>query len=207
MLTLTCGRPAGREPAEVWDQTRRQVPELMRALRKKYGPIEYARVMELHKSGYPHYHLLVRSNWLDKQDVAAIWESLTDAFIVDIRRIIPDRGVEKYVAKYLTKQLAVPFCRQRMTSSRGYFPPQDPKTKSDWNFIERTQEWVHIRDFVERYYPDAELDWISPAHAIISRNDGPHAGSVVAEIFTTEQRRIFGHDAPAATVWDDDDPF
>lgn len=131
-ITLTCGRPAGRSPREVWDDTRRQVPELIRRIRNEVGSIEYCRVMEEHKSGYPHFHLVVRSPYIEQQTLARWWCDLTDAFIVDIRRIDPDRRVAKYIAKYLCKTYASTISDRRVTNSKEFFPPKDATAESDY---------------------------------------------------------------------------
>ena len=165
-LTLTAGRPAGRTPREVWDDTRRMVPELIRHLRKEYGPIEYCRVLEAHKSGYPHYHLLARAPWIDQQGLSRAWESLTDAFIVDIRKVDPDRRVDKYIAKYLTKTTSVPFTARRVTSSRGFFLPADAHDKGDVNYVDAQRHDEHVRDFVEAQYKGFKIDWITEGHAV-----------------------------------------
>lgn len=178
LITLTCGRPAGREPGEVWEQTRRQVPELIRRIRKEVGAIEYARVMEVHKSGYPHYHLVVRSPYIDQELLSKWWCHLTDAFIVDIRKVNPTWKVAEYLAKYLTKQLTVPFTTSRCSFSRGWDLPTEQDEKPKYDLREAARESCRVRSYLDWYYPDAEIDWLNESHAIIVS-----AGQIIGDIW------------------------
>lgn len=167
LITLTCGRPAGRSPREVWDETRRQVPELIRKIRKEVGDIEYCRVMEEHKSGYPHFHLLARSTYIEQELLSRWWCELTDAYVVDIRKVNPDYKVERYVAKYLCKQFRSAITDRRVTASKGFFLPKDPKAKNDWSFGECQRQRDEINAFLAREWPNANVEWLTARHAVV----------------------------------------
>ena len=118
-ITLTTAHHGELSPREVWDTARRQVSELAKRLRRLHGEFEYARVLEEHKSGYPHFHLLVRSPYIAQTELSRHWFELTDAFIVDIRKVNPTDRVASYIAKYLTKQMSPRFTDRRVSASRG----------------------------------------------------------------------------------------
>lgn len=167
LITLTCGRPGGRTPREVWDESRRQVPELIRRIRKHVGEIEYCRVMEEHKSGFPHFHLLARAPYIEQELLSRWWCELTDAFIVDIRKVNPDYKVERYVAKYLCKQYRSDITDRRVTNSKGFFIKADKPEPNDWCFAECSRQRDRINDFLEREWPNADVEWISARHAVV----------------------------------------
>lgn len=175
-VTLTAGRPDGRTPHEVWEDTRRQVPELIRRIRKEVGPTEYARVLEVHRSGYPHYHLLVRSPYLNQHTLSRWWCDLTDAFIVDVRAVDPQRRVAEYIGKYLSKQMAVPFTTRRCTWSRGYFPPQEKVEGEGISLIQPQRESGPLALYLARQYPDVEWEMLSRTHAVRVFGDSGELG-------------------------------
>jgi len=189
-ITLTCGSPKGRTPREVWDDTRRQVPELIRKIRYELGYCEYARVLEVHKSGYPHFHLLARAPFIKQESLSRWWHQLTDAFIVDIRRVNPKDHVADYLGKYLTKQLVVPFTDRRVTNSRQFFPPKQKRDKSENCFAEITREHIPLHEYIASQYPDATLEWLSSAHAVIVDDAGNAKGDVMTREFSEEQAKL-----------------
>lgn len=65
-------------PRDAWEKTSPLFPECFRQLRKiRNEPIEYLRVTELHASGFPHYHALLRCGYLPKQQLDDEWARLT----------------------------------------------------------------------------------------------------------------------------------
>lgn len=65
-------------PKDAWEQTSALVPEHARRLKKILGKeVEYLRVTELHKSGFPHYHALLRSPFIPVAIFNREWASLT----------------------------------------------------------------------------------------------------------------------------------
>lgn len=180
-ITLTCGSPQGRNPETVWNETRRQVPELIRTIRKEAGPIEYARVLEVHKSGYPHFHLIARGPWIDQAQLARWWVKLTDAYIVDIRAVRPKDNVAQYLGKYLTKQLVVPFTNRRCTASKGYFPAPPEKDESGLGLIQPKRENGTLEGYLAHQYPNATWEMITPHHAIQVFSDCDHLGIEISD--------------------------
>ena len=165
-ITLTCTQPAGQTPRDVWKRVRRQVPELIRWIRKHRGPCEYARVLEEHKSGFPHFHLIVRGPYIQQSVLSDQWFKLTDAFMVDIRKINPGGGVARYVAKYLSKQMGHGFTERRVTNSKHFFPPKPEKEASNLQ-LEGVQRYKGSLARIWAWeFPWTELEVVGPNHWI-----------------------------------------
>lgn len=130
LLTLTVDPALWDNPRAAFDGTRRQVPECMRHLRKRFGSLEYLRVTELTKRGWPHYHLMVRSPYIPYEVVKKLWNKLTGATIVDIRQIKGRLNTYSYLVKYLSKMHRIGWTERHVSYSRGFFPP-DPDTKPE----------------------------------------------------------------------------
>lgn len=150
LLTLTGDPALYKTPEEMWIHTAVRVPELIRDLRKRYGSIEYLRVVELHKSGWPHYHLMLRSDYLPQPVIKAAWQRLTGAEIVDIRQINNFFNSFIYLVKYLTKLRHVEWTDRHVTYSRGFFPvsvtPQNEP--SEWRVLQQIayEPWKWLED-------------------------------------------------------------
>jgi hypothetical protein len=126
MLTLTVDPAKWLNPRAAFDGTRRHVSTLLRDLRPKYGEIEYLRVTELTRNGWPHYHLLVRSGYLPHPVLAKRWNELTGAKIVDIRPVTKTWRAYTYLVKYLSKIHHLEWTERHVSTSKGFFPPEPP---------------------------------------------------------------------------------
>ena len=122
LLTLTVNNKLYCTAREAFDATRAFVPELIRTLRLRFGPIEYLRVTEVTKTGWPHYHLLIRSGYLPQQVVRSIWEAYTGATIVDLRQVKDRFGAYNYLTKYLTKLHQIDWTERHVSYSKSFFP-------------------------------------------------------------------------------------
>ncbi len=134
LLTLTVNPALYEEPREAFDKTRRQLPRLFATLRKTFNSIEYFRVVEVTRAGWPHYHCCVRSGYLPHHQVKAVWEQLTGATIVDLRQIKRTTQAITYVTKYLHKLSNIPWTARHMSYSRKFFIPDPPKPKPDHDY-------------------------------------------------------------------------
>lgn len=129
-ITLTTDPATGDTPRQVYDWSRRQISELAKVIRKRHGEFEYVRAIEQTKKGWPHYHLLVRSPYLDQKELSHCWCHLTRAFIVDIRALTKDERAARYVTKYLTKQTSCDFTTRRLSWTKGFFMPEEKPKES-----------------------------------------------------------------------------
>lgn len=154
LLTLTVDPTKHLSPREAWEATRKQVPILIRRLRKRFGEIEYLRVTEVTKNGWPHYHLLIRSGFLPHAVVKAYWSEMTGARIVDLRQVKRSFSAYTYLVKYLSKLHKLEWTERHVSVSRGFAP------KDDW-----------VPDVV---IETAEPDFINthPAYVLMERYPG-----------------------------------
>lgn len=131
LLTLTVDPALWPTPKAAWEGTASKVAELIRKLRPRFGEIEYLRVVELHKSGYPHYHMLVRSGFLPHACVKDTWASLTGATYVDLRPVDKNWRAYWYLTKYLAKMHNKLWTDRHVSYSRKFFPPKVQKQERD----------------------------------------------------------------------------
>lgn len=176
LLTLTVDPSLYLSRKEAWEKTRKCVPVLIRRLRKKFGEIEYLRVTEVTKNGWPHYHLLVRSSFLPHSVVKAYWSELTGARIVDLRQVTRSFSAYKYLVKYLSKLHKLEWTERHVSTSRGFAPktkwqPQVQLNTAEPEFIRSHPAYV----LMERY-PGLRIQRISPNGHLIHRNDQVPAG-------------------------------
>jgi hypothetical protein len=136
-------------PQVAWEKTAPQFPECFRILRKlRDEPIEYLRVTELHKSGFPHYHALLRCGFLPKKQLDDTWAKLTGAPYNWIAKIDSTFSSFRYLVKYLTKLHKIEWTDRHVSYSRGFFP-EEAKEKlafPERTIIERSDEhpWVYL---------------------------------------------------------------
>jgi hypothetical protein len=89
-------------------------------LRRKYGtPVKYIAVLEFHKSGVAHLHLLV-DRFIPWEWIKQSWSALGGGEVVFIKYVDVHR-ISRYLSKYLTKELllSAPKRSRRVTTSRS----------------------------------------------------------------------------------------
>ena len=175
-LTLTTCGGANETPRQIFDWTRRQLSELTKQYRREGRPIEYLRVLEATKLGFPHYHLLVRSEYLEQKELSHRWAHLTRAFIVDIRSLTRDENAARYVMKYLTKQGSVPFTNRRLSWTRNFFPKTPPKPKSELCPIGVQRHKMTLEQLEYYEFPNATFEKVNKWHWIQRPNVSPDVG-------------------------------
>lgn len=106
-------------------------------LRRHLGrTITFIRVLEFHRTGIPHLHILV-SDYLPQSWISAAWQAVGGGRIVDIRMVDTHR-VSRYLSKYLTKELmqAEGAGRaRRVTSSRNIILIKKPEKIPGWGIV------------------------------------------------------------------------
>ena len=80
---------------------------------------------ELHESGWPHYHALLRSSWIPQGRLSEIWGQLTGAPVVWIAKIDQSFSTFRYLVKYLTKLHKIAWTDRHVSYSRGFFREED----------------------------------------------------------------------------------
>lgn len=123
-LRLTIARELARPIADRW-KTRTPAARARRAAPNQAAPpaapklkppaLPYFAVVERHKSGHPHLHLLLRCGYVPQRWLSAQMRRLAGSPIVDIRKVSSSKHAAGYVAKYLGKAPA------RFAGSRAYW--------------------------------------------------------------------------------------
>jgi len=110
--------------------------KLIKSLKKHYGPFHYLRVMELHKDGWPHFHVLMVGRAIVDIDflryIEKLWSSYGLGFVqgMVIRHGI--KAAVTYLCKYITKNTKPVGQNKRIfTASRGALQ-RIQKEKKDW---------------------------------------------------------------------------
>lgn len=152
MLTLTVDPKLWESPRAAFDGTRSQVPELVRRLRKQFGEVEYLRVTELTKNGWPHYHMLIRSGYLPHTLVKDHWAELTGATIVDLRQVKKTFAAYKYLVKYLSKLHKIEWTERHVSYSRSFFRPDPRPPKPDLKLSTKNLHNFHPVTVCLEYY-------------------------------------------------------
>lgn len=152
LVTLTVATRSWENPRAAYEGTKGRVTQLAVRLRRTHGEFEYMKVLEVTKNGWPHYHLIVRSEYIPQQTISNIWADLTGAPIVDVRKLNKSRDVYFYVMKYLAKQKYVPWTTRRVSWTKNFFPPNEHKTPKTLGLIGKG--WVddHPLDVIRRHY-------------------------------------------------------
>jgi hypothetical protein len=90
-------------------------------LARKHGKsVEFIAVLEAHKSGMPHLHVLL-DRYIKQSWISAAWDALGGGRIADIRYVADLEKIGWYLGKYLSKDMLLghrPGVR-RYTTSRG----------------------------------------------------------------------------------------
>ncbi len=157
MMTLTVDPSLWENPRAAFDGTRAQVPELIRRLRKRFGVVEYLRVTELTKAGWPHYHLLIRSNFLPQPVVQAAWQELTGAKIVDLRQVKKTFAAYNYLVKYLSKLHKIEWTERHVSYSKNFFAPEPERPKEDLQFERKEMISAHPVSVATEFFSGWEL--------------------------------------------------
>lgn len=151
LITLTCRPSLYKTPREAFDMLRRQVSELAKVLRRTTGPFEYMRVLELTQAGWPHFHLVARSPYIPHQLLSHTWARLTNAPVVDIRKIHDPKTTLRYVVKYLAKQTHVDFTRRRIAWTKNFFHKVETEPSEGLNLQQVERSKLHWTVYMTTY--------------------------------------------------------
>lgn len=173
LLTLTVDPSLHADPRSAFDATRRQVSELIRNLRAKFGEVEYLRVTELTAKGWPHYHLLVRSDYIPHSVVKRLWNQLTGAIIVDLRQVKNKFQCYTYLVKYLSKMHKLEWTTRHVSYSKAFFPEPLPKKENPHGLQDKTM--IEARPGKYLYATFRGATFVELAHGLfaVQRPDEP----------------------------------
>ena len=125
-------------------------------LRKFKCTVTYIAILEFHKSGIPHLHVLI-DRFVRQQWISESWSALGGGGIVDIRHVDVHR-ISHYLAKYLTKELlmSAPLRSRRVTTSRSIHLLE--KTASDTTWVMDERSIFHLFSIFESFAQDVQVD-------------------------------------------------
>lgn len=179
-ITLSCDPARFQDPSTARAAMQKGFTELVRRIRNKCGRFEYLRIWELHKNGYPHFHILQRGDFIPQEWLSEQWDAVGGGPIVDIRKIRQPEKTAKYCFKYLAKglsRLALEWPRTRLiVKSKGWIiqpdrvkpPPLDDDAQ--WFFVKRPL-WQILSDLADcgvvrrRYSPYSDTFHLDLARA------------------------------------------
>lgn len=106
MITLTCDPKLHVNPYTALRTMAKAFTKLAERIRKKFGEFEYIKVWELHKTGWPHLHLMQRGSFIPQRWLSSQWSRLKIGKIVDIRKVTNQKTTATYMTKYMGKSVA-----------------------------------------------------------------------------------------------------
>jgi hypothetical protein len=164
LMTLTVNPKLSENPELAWLDTRRKCPELFRTLRARGIRLEYLKITETTKKGFPHYHCLLRSDYIPQPVLRAAWKHLTGADIVDIRKITKHFAAFTYLMKYLTKLHSLEWTDRHVSYSRNFFPcpPSQTDYEADIQIKITSRLEDHPYAYLQRHFDGLTLTRLSP---------------------------------------------
>ena len=176
LLTLTVDPSRYETPKAAWESTRKKVPLLVRALRKQFGEVEYLRVTEVTRRGWPHYHLLVRSGFLPHAVVKRLWSEMTGAKIVDLRQVTRSFEAYSYLVKYLSKLHKLEWTERHVSVSRNFIPKDDFSPDDKLTCGQGTLHKYHPANYAAENYLGRTLKRLSDnCHVVLPKGADPDA--------------------------------
>ena len=153
-ITLTCAPEQYKTPAHAMLKMTKAWTKLVEEIRKEWGEMEFIKVWELTKDGWPHLHILQRGCWIRQKWLSEHWQKLGGGKIVDIRTVKNAKIAVKYIIKYLGKGFGV-MCKQwpnkrLISKSRGWVlpvedePQPEPRIQYTWYRLKE-----HIADILK----------------------------------------------------------
>lgn len=172
LLTLTIDPSLYVSPRHAWEETRKCVPLLIRDLRKRFGEVEYLRVTEVTKAGWPHYHLIIRSGYLPHSVVRQIWNQLTGARIVDVRQVKESFKAYQYLVKYLSKLHKLEWTERHVSYSKNFIPKDPWEPESPLDYAEESFHSFHPANYVAEHLVGATLHRLTDhCHLVLAKGE------------------------------------
>lgn len=169
-LTLTTRARSTETPQEALDALNANWRSLWKRIKRAHGSraVGYVKVIELHQSGKPHLHLVLATPYISQRWLSRNWAELTGSPIVDIRLVKSERGIARYLAKYLTKGLERINQRRRWSQSFRFLPPIPPPVLEEgelpwkWLWLKADAEDVASQLLAEGYRAWNERTFTAP---------------------------------------------
>ncbi len=211
LLTLTHSSKEWETGEACWLASSKAYPELIRFIRNEYGPCDYLRVLELQANGMPHFHCMLRSNFLPQRPMHQEWQRLCGKAGVNIKKIDDTFRTFRYLVKYLTKLHKIPWTDRHVSYSQNFFRPEDREqvayakldelVKYDdhpWVWLNERYGWDKVRVLGEGKWelPDEPRE---PETTIDPRTLGLPPASTAQSPLPIKQRLVPGIEEAEAT--------
>ena len=194
ILTLTLpqkGRDVGNAHRTIAAMMTRYCARLRGLVRRKSslceldGKLQYAWVIEPHKSGWPHVHMVLSASWLSIEWARCMWADLcgTRSAWVEIEEVRDQTACRDYLCAYLTKAvwsddlLAIHYRRRLWASTMPEKEDDGPVwTVADTlpagealEVIRHASEWAAREGWVTEWSdPDIGAEWTRTTEPYIS---------------------------------------
>jgi len=76
---------------------------LLKRMKRRFGKIKYFRIVQFHKNGLPHLHIII-DKYIPHSWLSAAWSDIHNSPIVDIRHKDNHHAVN-YITRYISKEL------------------------------------------------------------------------------------------------------
>jgi hypothetical protein len=148
-FTFTCpGNPwrQNHTPVQALEKMQVAFNKLMTGVRRHYGNVDYFRVTEKHKSGFPHFHVLfvgptIRGKYFLRH-LENMWRGNYGMGFIKARVIDDLEHGINYLCKYLTKSMdSIKKYQRIFSSSRGSIEP----------LYKKEATWLDFRNVMFQY--------------------------------------------------------
>jgi hypothetical protein len=126
-------------------------------LRRKHGvSVKYIAVLEFHKSGIAHLHLLV-DRYIAWEWIKNSWSALGGGQVVFVKYVDVHR-ISRYLSKYLTKELllSAPKRSRRVTTSRSLRLNEKKTADTSWILLKANIFLLYFR--LRETAPEVQVD-------------------------------------------------
>jgi hypothetical protein len=121
--------------------------------------LPFLAVIEKHKSGWPHLHILLRSRWIEHAWLSAQMLDLLASPVVSIERLKSVRKSAVYCSKYCSKAAA------KFTTTKRYWKSQDYDERPKWK-SQQQQEGASPYEMRHARLDSLAWHWANNGYAI-----------------------------------------
>lgn len=169
-VTLTIRPAEGESAEEALDRLNRAWRIVWKRIKREQGAkaVGYVRIVELTKRGVPHLHIALDSGFVPQRRLSGWMGAIVGSPIVDIRKIKSERGLARYLAKYLTKAHETLENRRKWSATRRFLPPEDrvPLEEGElpltWTWVKGDEDHVLTQYLTEGWTVAASLILVAP---------------------------------------------
>lgn len=130
-------------------------------------PHGYIKIVEVTKHGWPHLHIAAQCRFVPQHTLSRWWSELTGSPVVDIRIVRTQRGIARYLGKYLTKQHGCLPGRRRYAATWRWLPAlplpelEPGESTPQWLYNRSQPEALALSLAAQGWRPFGQV-WLSP---------------------------------------------